>query len=127
MVTWMKPKLCKQSGSAPFFYPLKKEAKMIDWFNLVMNSFWILGCSIALATLSYASWEASTMKDKFIIRLKQPGYQISLNIAGLLFCIGLAGTSDVVWQQILWGLLGLGFVFQIFMEIKRIREKMGEI
>jgi len=100
---------------------------MIDWFNLVMNSFWILGCTIALATLSYASWEASTVKEKFIIRLKQPGYQISLNIAGLLFCIGLAGTSDVVWQQILWGLLGLGFVFQIFMEIKRSREKTGEI
>jgi hypothetical protein len=100
---------------------------MIDWYNLLMNSCWILGCSLALATLSYASWEASTLKEKFFNRLKLPGYQISLNIAGLLFCIGLAGTSSVVWQQILWGLLGLGFVFQIFMEIKRSRKTTGEV
>ena len=99
---------------------------MIDWYNLVMNSFWILACAIALAMLSYASWEASALKVKFLARLKQPQYQIILNIAGLLFCIGLAGTSDVVWQQILWGLLGLGFVLQIVMEFKKSRESSGD-
>ena len=99
---------------------------MIDWYNLVMNSFWILGCAIALATLSYASWEASLLKEKFLNRLRESKYQITLNLAGLLFCIGLAGTTDVVWQQILWGLLGLGFVLQIAMEYKRNRENSKE-
>jgi hypothetical protein len=100
---------------------------MIDWYNLVMNSFWILACAIALATLSYASWEASTMKEKFLTRLGQPNYQNILNIAGLLFCVGLAGTSDVVWQQILWGLLGLGFIFQFVLGLKKRRETQKEV
>lgn len=100
---------------------------MIDWYNLVMNSFWILACAIALTTLSYASWEASSLKEKFFARLRQPQYQITLNIAGLLFCVGLAGTSDIVWQQILWGLLGLGFIFQIVLEFKKSREAAGKI
>jgi hypothetical protein len=94
---------------------------MIDWYNLVMNTFWILGCAIALATLSYASWEASVRKEKFFTLLKHAQYQVPLNSGGLIFCIGLAGTSDVIWQQVLWGLLALGFVYQIVMEIRGLR------
>ena len=37
---------------------------MIDWFNLAANSLWILGCAIALAVLSYASWQASLRREK---------------------------------------------------------------
>jgi hypothetical protein len=91
--------------------------RMIDWYNLVMNSLWIFACALALATLSYASWQASISGEKFRKQLEQPGYQLFLNIAGLLFCIGLAGTSDVTWQRILWILLAVGFTVQIGVEI----------
>jgi len=96
---------------------------MIDWYNLVMNAFWILGCAVALATLSYASWEASATGKKFKVTLGQPNTQIILNLAGLLFCIGLAGTSDARWQQIIWALLGLGFFVQIVMEFVKVKKE----
>jgi hypothetical protein len=96
---------------------------MIDWYNLLMNALWILACAIALATLSYASWQASAMGVKFRERLGKPGMQISLNVAGLLFCAGLAGTSDVIWQRILWIVLGVGFAVQIGSEIFKGRAK----
>ncbi len=95
---------------------------LIDWYNLAMNAFWILGSAVALAALSYASWEASATGDKFSVRLGKPNIQMILNIGGLLFCVGLAGTSDIVWQQVLWGLLGIGFGVQIGAEIYQKRK-----
>lgn len=94
---------------------------MIDWYNLVVNAFWILGCAIALAAVAYASWEASALQDKFRIRLGQPHIQIFLNIGGLLFSLGLAGTSGVIWQQVLWILLALGFAIQIGVGIYKMK------
>jgi hypothetical protein len=82
-----------------------------------MNSFWILGCAVVLATISYASWEASATGNKFRSCVTKHQSQIALNLGGLLFCIGLVGTTDVVWQQILWALLGIGFLIQIVVEL----------
>ena len=95
---------------------------MIDWYNLVMNTFWILGCAVALAALSYASWTASATGEKFRVCLGQSNIQMILNLAGIFFCVGLAGTSDVVWQQILWVILGVGFAAQIVMEFVKSRK-----
>ena len=97
---------------------------MIDWYNLIMNACWIFGCSVALAALSYASWEASAQGEKIRTCLSQDHIQISLNLSGLLFCVGLAGTSDVVWQRILWILLGLGFLAQVGGDFYR-KKKIG--
>ena len=86
---------------------------MIDWYDLIMNALWIISLAVVLASLAYASWEASVAQEKFRVRLGQPKILICLNIGGLLFCIGLAGTSEIIWQRILWILLALGFVVQI--------------
>jgi len=96
---------------------------MIDWYNLFMNTLWISACALALATLSYASWQASALGEKLRKRIVDPWIQISFNVAGLLFCTGLAGTSGIFWQRILWILLGLGFAVQIGMEIYKGRAK----
>jgi hypothetical protein len=92
---------------------------MINWYNLTMNALWILGCAVAIATISYASWEASVQGEKFGTRLWQPHIQVTLNISGILFCAGLAGTSAVPWQSILWIVLAIGFLTQTFREIFR--------
>ena len=94
---------------------------MIDWFNLIANSLWILGCAIALATVSYASWEASTFQQKFRERLRKIQFQVALNLAGFLFCLGLAGTSQPVWQIVLWLVMAILFLVQIGVEIYRKR------
>ena len=95
---------------------------MIDWYNLLMNALWIFACALALATISYASWQASMLGEKFRSVLGKAGIQVALNVAGLLFCAGLAGTSDVLWQRILWILLAAGFALQIGMELYRERK-----
>jgi hypothetical protein len=86
---------------------------VIDWFNLAANSLWILGAALALAAVSFASWEASLKMVKFRQQLNQPGCQAALNMAGLMFCLGLAGTSSRWWEIVLWLLLSVWFAFQL--------------
>jgi len=90
---------------------------MIDWISLLVNSLWIIGLALALSTLSYASWQASITRQKTWHKLKEPGYLISFSIAAVLFCAGLAGTSDTTWETILWAVLGLLFLIQLFVGI----------
>ena len=85
---------------------------MIDWLNLIANSFWILGCALALATVSYASWQASVEDKEIRMVLSSPGYKISLYAAGALFSIGLAATSDRIWEILLWTILVILFIIQ---------------
>jgi hypothetical protein len=82
---------------------------MIDWISVGSNALWILGCAIGLATLSYASWEASVYDEKFTTRLKRTPVLASLNLAGLLFSLGLAATADSVIEKILWLVLAVAF------------------
>ncbi len=84
---------------------------MIDWFHVATNALWILACILALSTLSYASWIASAKHQKLRNILSQSPYQTSLAIAGLLFCLGLAGSAERWWEIGLW--LGLAILFII--------------
>ena len=95
---------------------------MIDWVNLAANSLWILGCAVALSTLSYASWEASLLEERFVTRLKLPAYQVALNSAGFLFSAGLAATSDTTLEIFLWLILTVVFLAQIIVAYYRMRK-----
>jgi hypothetical protein len=86
---------------------------VIDWINLAANSLWILGCTLALATVSYASWDASRQQIKLRQQLQGIGYQAALNISGLLFCLGLASLSSRWWETVLWLALFAWFVLQL--------------
>lgn len=100
---------------------------MIDWAGLASNALWILGLALGLATLSYASWQASILKERFTATLKRVPIQIALNLAGLLFSAGLAATSDSALEIGLWIVLALAFAAQvILLEITRRREETGE-
>ncbi|MCI0519877.1 MAG: hypothetical protein L0Z70_06420 [Chloroflexi bacterium] len=83
---------------------------MIDWPNLFFNALWILGLAAGLATCSYASWQASLSGEKTLARLKLPAAQAGLDIAGLLFCLGLAGVAAGWLERTLWLALSAGFV-----------------
>ncbi len=83
---------------------------MINWGNLAANAAWIVGCAIALAALSYASYEAAESGEKFSVRLQQRGDQIVLGLAGLLFCLGLAATSGNNLLAIVWLALAVTFL-----------------
>jgi phosphoglycerol transferase MdoB-like AlkP superfamily enzyme len=85
---------------------------MIDWFNLAANALWILALAIALAVVSHASWQAALSHEKLRTRLGQPGYQMYFDLAAVLFCAGMAGTSRVIWEIILWSGLAVLFFAQ---------------
>lgn len=86
---------------------------MIDWINLGSNALWIVGLSIALAALSYASWDASNHHESFRSSLKKPGLMMSLNLAGLFFSLGMAATASSILVIILWMILAITFAAQI--------------
>jgi len=99
---------------------------MINWFSVFANSLWILGLALALATFSYANWQASVLGEKTITQLKRPGYLISFNIAVLLFCAGMAATSDTTLEIVVWSILGLMFLVQMVFALRQQRGKTTE-
>jgi hypothetical protein len=94
---------------------------MINWFNVIANALWVLGCALALTTLSYASWQASLNNATIRTILGQPKYLASFALAGTLFCIGLTATSDSLLEIILWAVLSALFVVQLFIQIYQVR------
>ncbi len=91
---------------------------MIDWFNLGANALWVMGCAVVLATLSYTSWEANLSRHKLAERLKQRSTLLSLNLGGLLICLGAALTRGEWWWIVLWGLTGLAFLIQVVLILR---------
>jgi len=88
---------------------------MIDLFNLAANSLWIFALALVLATLSFARWGARMEGEKLKTVLNRAAWGNSLNLAGIIFCAGLALTTEVWWEQLLWVILGTLFLLQIGM------------
>jgi len=85
---------------------------MIDWMRLGANLSWILGISLSLAAISIASWEAELLHQGTAERLRKRGTRFSLNLAAVLFCLGLAGLSTEIWTMVIWLVLDLWFIIQ---------------
>ena len=86
---------------------------MIDWYNLFANALWILALALALATISFARWGARMEGEKLKTVLNRAAWGNSLNLAGMIFCAGLALTTEVWWEQLLWAILGVLFLLQV--------------
>jgi presenilin-like A22 family membrane protease len=97
---------------------------MIDWINLASNALWIVGLALALATFSYASWEASLRHQKLRERLRLPAVQFPLDLAGVLFCAGLAATSGRLYEVVLWVILGIAFAVQAVIAVLASRRRL---
>ena len=85
---------------------------MIDWWNVFANALWLGGAALALAMLSYASWQASVEHQRLRAALNRPSYQIALNSAGVLFSAGMAATARYPLEIGLWLILAGLFVTQ---------------
>jgi hypothetical protein len=79
---------------------------MIDWANLAANALWIVGCAVALATFSFASWQASIHSEKLTAWMYKPGYGRMFALAGMLFCAGQLWLAGAAILRVLWVLLG---------------------
>lgn len=92
---------------------------MIDWANLGANALWILGCAIALAALSHASWQASLHRDSITAWLTQPGYMRTLSFAGIFFCAGQVLLSNARVPGFVFAILCVMFVVVFVLSYRR--------
>lgn len=91
---------------------------MIDWTNLFYNALWILALAAALATVSWASWQASVQGTKLRTELTAPGSQRALLGAGALFSLGLALTSQTSPERIIWFAFAAVFAAQLILSLR---------
>ena len=80
---------------------------MINWQSVIFNSLWILGLAVLLAAFSYHYWVAAVSERPLREQLRKPGFLRFMWAALLLVCIGLAGTSQQLWEIVIWGVLAL--------------------
>lgn len=85
---------------------------MIDWVFVLRNALWLLGLSIVLATLSYASWRAAGEGIGLRQALARPAYTAAIAVGLLLCCLGLAWGALRLWERGLWLALALAFAWQ---------------
>ena len=99
---------------------------MIDWVNLGVNSLWILGLAVFLASVSFASWEAVRRGERFLAVLDRTGYVVAISLGLGLFAVSLALSSDQWWERALWVILVLGFGAQAIWAVRRTRQPDGK-
>ena len=75
---------------------------VINWPSVIINSFWILGLAILLATFSYHYWLAGEENRRLRDQLNHPTFQRIYWLSFVFIGIGLAGTSQKAWEMIVW-------------------------
>ena len=85
----------------------------IDWREIFSNALWILGCAIALATLSYADWRAAQYHEKLRAQFARPKIRVAIDFALVLICAGLAATSDSTITVVIWIIMTILAIIQL--------------
>lgn len=80
---------------------------VIDWYSVIVNSFWILGLAILLAAFSYHYWLAQAESRSLKEQLNQSSFPRFFWISFVFVGIGLAGTSQRTWETVIWILFTL--------------------
>ncbi len=93
---------------------------MLDWRALAFNSLWVFAAALALAAFSHASWAASLRETGLRQVLGKRSYQLVFNLAGLSFCIGLAGTAQETWRWAAWLVLAALFLLQLGLGLRKV-------
>jgi hypothetical protein len=91
---------------------------MIDWIPVSFNALWITGLGLVTAGLSLANYLGSKRSFRFSQALKTPTCRIMVYLGIIVFCLGLAGSVSALWEKILWGLLAIIFIIQIWLTRK---------
>jgi hypothetical protein len=86
---------------------------MIDWLSLFLNTLWLLGLAVLLATLNSAYYSSQSHHTSLRRTLGQPPYQLATSLGLLLFSAGLAATSTALLERLLWLLLTLAWAVQL--------------
>ena len=80
---------------------------MINWQSVIFNSFWIFGLATLLAAFSYSYWLAEQEGHRLRRKLGGISFQRALWLSLALIGIGLAGTSQLIWETVIWAVLAI--------------------
>ena len=75
---------------------------VIDWLSLIFNASWIIGLALLLAAFSYHYWEAGQERRPLREQLSQPSFSRLFWISFTFITVGLAGTSQRLWETAIW-------------------------
>lgn len=97
---------------------------MIDWYGVFRNALWVLGLAAVLAAFSYVDWWRRLQTPRLSLRqaLGSPGFQAAASLGMVLFCVGLALSSQRWWETALWAVLGLSFAWQAAAAWRSLRQ-----
>jgi hypothetical protein len=75
---------------------------------------WVLGLGTVLAACSYASWWASSRRDRIGLRraLGRPAFTLPFDLGLALACVGFAVAGREWWEWLLWAVLAALFAAQ---------------
>ena len=83
---------------------------MIDWWSVLTNLLWILGCAMALAVFSHTDWRVSARGEGERKAVKRTVQDPGLSIGMLLVCLG-AGLGAPRWpERVVWFVLAAGWM-----------------
>jgi hypothetical protein len=74
---------------------------VINWWSVISNGFWIVGLAMLLAALSYFYWSGGEERTTVREQLEKPAFLRVFAGAMVLVGIGLAGTSQSIWETAL--------------------------
>ncbi|MBK8986050.1 MAG: hypothetical protein IPM39_08210 [Chloroflexi bacterium] len=87
---------------------------MINWFSVFINSFWIVGLALLLAAFSYHYWLAGDSQRPLRTQLDAPSFLKPFWLGMALVGIGLAGTSQPLWETGIWTFFALLSLYNLF-------------
>ena len=87
---------------------------LIDWRGVAFGALWITGLAVILSAAGFAYYHATTAGERFRDFLKRPSYQMAINGGLMLLCLGLIGSSNAIWESLLWAALTAAFAWFTF-------------
>ena len=93
---------------------------MINWYSVIINSFWIAGLSLLLAAFSYYYWLAQVEQQPLRQQLNGVSFGRFFWLSLGLVSIGLAGTSDQTWEMGLWGLFAIYSLLNLILIVRQM-------
>jgi hypothetical protein len=87
---------------------------LIDWRMVGFATLWIVGLAIELSVLGFVDYHAKERGERRRDLLRQPGYQIWINVGLVLFFLGVLGSSRAWWESVIWVVLAVAFAYYAF-------------
>ena len=80
--------------------------------NLGVNSLWALGAAIVLTTVSVIYYQSQVQVQPFRKIWHERIFRLWVNIGFGVFCLGLVGTAEGIYQKSIWTVAVVWFVYQ---------------